>query len=283
IFLLCPHGALFAQSNNTCQDVLLPLYVYPSGADNRAIWTTATSDKLPTHSTRYIVINPNKGEISGWTATGNAPEISDWRWAIDQVHSGAGHGSWLAVAYIHTSNGARPLDDVEADVAAYASFFPHIDAFFVDETSADSTYTSYYTSLVSYIQDSMRFPGADIVFNVGAYPSEATLLNISHASGSNLMLGVSENDYGSVGYSPTVPSWVTHRTNGEYDYGDQHFLTLIYNLPMSSSASVVASTRRNHNGVVFVTDSTTSSGAGEQWNGVGGYWSSLISQTKHCH
>lgn len=264
--------SLFAQ--NTCQDILVPLYVYPSGTANRAIWTRSAADTLPSNNTRYIVVNPNNGEISGWTSSANSFDITNWTWAINTVHAGHGTGSWLAVAYIHTSFGARSLSAVEADIDAYEKFFPTIDAFFVDETATDASLTSYYAAVVAHIQSAANYPYADVVFNAGAYPPTSALLNISHASGTNLVLGVYENNYGSSGYSPTVPAWVTHQTSGHYDYGDQHFMTLLYNLPAASSNAVVASTYSHRNGVVFVTDSTA------PWDGLGGYWNSLLTQTE---
>ena len=69
--------------------------------------------------------------------------------AITKMHQAGG----AVIGYVYTSEGARALSDVEADIDAYLSWYD-VDGFFLDEMAHDANATNYayYQSIFQYIK-----------------------------------------------------------------------------------------------------------------------------------
>lgn len=109
----------------------------------------------------------------------------------------AADDTWALLGYTHTSYGARPVAEVEAEIDAYLACypFPLITGFFLDEASGDCADLPYYASLSEYIRARLPAPGAGanasfpglgatVVINPGYASSECYLAaNASSGAG----------------------------------------------------------------------------------------------------
>ncbi|KAF7378205.1 putative Cell surface spherulin 4-like protein [Mycena sanguinolenta] len=113
--------------------IIVPLYSYPE--------TSATWEPLETAITTYpdvqfyVIVNPDSGP---------GPTDTNYQAAVATLH---GYANVLLVGYVYTSNGARPLDEVQQDINTYAAWpsASSLAGIFFDETQAGltSTYTAY--------------------------------------------------------------------------------------------------------------------------------------------
>lgn len=229
------------------QALLVPAYIYPTLAG----WTQYVNGAP---ATQIMVANVNSGPGTSVN--------SDYTTAIAQARAvdaqvanyGSGlYGSGLyssqarsspiqVVGYVHTSFGARPLADVEADIDSWYSFYT-IDGIFVDEVQGDAPNLSYYRTLFNYIK--AKTPQRNVVvLNPGTLPLE------DYTAISNVIV-LFENNY--AGYqssftSVVSPSWVKNHPPSQW-------CSIIYNIPdIPSLASVVSSTKAAGIGYVFLTD-----------------------------
>lgn len=95
--------------------ILLPLYVYPSW---QGWWDNvyAAIAANPT-ATFQVILNPENGPGNGAAATPGYN--SDWVAGVARLN---GYPNVQTLGYAHTSYGARPAADVDADVAAWAAW-----------------------------------------------------------------------------------------------------------------------------------------------------------------
>jgi hypothetical protein len=254
--------AATASASGTCQNVIVPLYIYPGTTTQRAIWTAAIRTVGAGHSATMI-INPNNGVISGLSAG----DITNWTWAINTVLAGTG---WKAAAYVHTSYATRALASVEADIQGYVTNFPGVHSVFVDEVSTSSSTSSYYQSLLTYIHNQTQFSAANVILNPGAYPTTNWMLTLTHPAGTTTIVNGWENDYGAVGFNPAPPAWTS-------SYPVWNFAAIVYDAPSAALSPVlVTSAGTGHMGNIFVTDQTNFV------TGLPSYYSSLIAWTGTC-
>jgi len=207
------------------QAVGLPMYVDPT--TSASAWTQATA-AAPTVA--LLVANPDSGP--GATAD---PQYTQ---AIVTAHA-AGQ---TIVGYVHTSYGARPIAQVEADIDSWYSFYPAIDGVFSDETSTDTTTVSaYYQPLYDYVK--AKSGARTVIINPGTMIDEAFM-----AVGDIVV--AFEDTYANytAGSYPATPSWVA-------SYSRWRFWHLV--LSASTTADMqnaVTLARQRNAGYVYVTD-----------------------------
>ncbi len=130
--------ALWADIGGT----LIPFYIYPTPT---AIQPLLDAKLAHPNVPMRVIMNPASG-----------PGTS-----IDPVYTAAITALRLAgiqiVGYVYTSNNARPIADVEADIATWQSFYSP-DGIFLDSMG---TNLSYYLSLTNYIK------GLGMQFSIG--------------------------------------------------------------------------------------------------------------------
>ena len=132
--------------------LLFPLYVYPAGG-GRA-WNPLLEAVRDNPGLRVLaVVNPSNGPGDGVSA--------DYTAAIEALDSS---GIGMA-AYVYTSYGSRPVEDVEKDLDTWAELYPKVTGAFVDNVATKPGFESYYTRVVA----SARSRGSSfVVGNPGA-------------------------------------------------------------------------------------------------------------------
>jgi hypothetical protein len=244
-------SAAFAQ---TCQDITVPAYFYP--VQPTSPWNTAVSDApLPRGRVRTLILNP---------ASGPGTAINpDYVTAVSTVKA-AGR-SFLVLGYVHTSYGARPLADVEAEVSQYVSWYD-VDGIFVDEVaSSASLIAPYYQPLVTYIMS--LIPGGDVTLNPGVYPDEQYMA-ISVPSHTVLSVVTFEGTYATY-VQASIPAWA-------FNYPDYRFVHLIYDTTSSQLGNALSLSSSRNVGQIYVTDLTLPN----PWANLASYWSQLVTTTE---
>lgn len=246
----------------TCQDTLIPAYFYPDWWNNpETYWDRIDDDvPLPSGRERIAVINPASG-------VGTVPN-PDY---VQQV-AAAKDADLLVLGYISTQWGARPIEEVKAEAAKYASWYSITDGVFLDEASTAPAPAdlAYYQELVLYITALMN--GSDIVLNHGTYPDE-TYLNLETTSANNAVISVTFEGPFSTFMNVVAPEWVD-------DYPDWYFSHLIYDTPTQFAAAALAKSAEMNTGWTYVTDDVLPN----PWNTLPPYWELLtIATTADCY
>lgn len=174
------------------QRTLWPGYVYPSIWDPATAWLQwARYAQRGFDGTGSIaVMNPASGP--------GTAVIPDWTGAVNHARN-LGH---KVVGYTHTSYGARPVADVQAEVDKYVAWYG-VDGVFVDEMSNNAADKSYYQGLYAYVRTK---PGAHLV--VGNPGQAATTDWQVKAPKSADILVVQENTAAAY-LTWTPPAWVS--------------------------------------------------------------------------
>jgi hypothetical protein len=151
--------------------VLVPLYVYPGGA-----WTTVAAAKEQYPSVPVVaVVNPASG-----------PGLHLQQAYVKGVRSLHAAGV-VALGYVHTSYGKRPLSVDEAEMGKYHRWYG-VDGIFLDEMAYTAGHESYYRTLTAYakslaMQTTIGNPGTDtlpsyvgtvsaiVIYETAGYPS----------------------------------------------------------------------------------------------------------------
>jgi hypothetical protein len=106
---------------------------------------------------RYVVLNP-----------ANGPDVERDE-ALAEAVAGVQAEGPRVLGYVHTSYGARPLAEVEADIDRYRLWYG-VDGIFVDEVADTTGDLPYYRRLTAAI----RARSGDVVaLNPGVYPARA--------------------------------------------------------------------------------------------------------------
>lgn len=124
------------------QRTLWPAYVYPDWWTGDASAWSRFADRAHVGADRsgsVAVMNPASGP--------GATPSPDYTAAVNYTRS-RGH---RVVGYVHTSYGARPVEQVKAEVDAYYAWYP-VDGVFVDEMSTDPATQPYYRDLYAWVQ-----------------------------------------------------------------------------------------------------------------------------------
>jgi len=213
------------------QAMAIPMYVDPSAS--AASWTQVTS---AAPGVSLVVANPDSGP--GPAAAHSAGQT--------------------IVGYVHTSYGARPIAQVEADVDAWYSFYPAIDGVFSDETSTDATtVATYYQPLFEYVKSKS---GAHIVvINPG------TMIDESFMQVADVVVTFEDTYANYTGNAyPALPAWVA-------GYPRWRFWHLVLSAASVTDMQDAVNLARERNaGYVFVTDQPPASAY--QQIPTGAYW-----------
>ena len=145
------------------------------------------------------------------------------------------------LGYVYTSDGKRPLADVEHDVALWQRWYP-VDGFFIDNVTATPAEFTYYLRLDDYIRTTDR--RAWIMLNIPAPARE------------DLRLGNVMNVYEGPAkrFVRFVPrSWM-------HDYSANRFGSIVYGVAPNALGSVLRLIQSRNIANVYITDRTFSAG-----------------------
>jgi hypothetical protein len=180
------------------------------------------------HSTpavRLVVMNPDSG-----------PGGSLDPGYVSAVRAAQAAGITV-VGYVYTDYGARSLDVVESDVAAYYRWYG-VNGIFFDEASDSCSKEPYYATLDAYV----HAEGA----------AQTTILNPGTATGQCYLAAADilltfEGSYHQYVHSYSAPAWVAR-------YPSSRFWHVIYDAPNAKAlARTVKLGRQRGAGLVYVT------------------------------
>lgn len=225
------------------QTIALAMYVDPSDP----AWTQART-AAPTVA--LLIANPNSGPGSTVDAS--------YTQAILAAHS----VGQIVVGYVHTSYGARPIAQVEADVDSWYTLYPAVDGIFSDETSTDAAkVTPYYKPL--YDQVKAKTGKRIVVINPGTATSE------SYMTASDVVMSF-EDVYANY-VNATTPSWVA-------SYGRERFWHIVLSATQTQMQNAVMLARQRNAGYVYVTDQGPATAY--QTLVTGAYWQTELAAVK---
>lgn len=134
---------------------LIPLYSQPSDP----AWTSLLEANITLET--IAIINPNSGPLEC-----NTTMSYEYREGINQLKS----HSVKVIGYVYSKYGARPIEEVKADISRYKECYSNLDGIFVDEVNASSQSAFYYQELRSFIKEGNV--SQKMVLNPGIYPDE---------------------------------------------------------------------------------------------------------------
>lgn len=228
------------------QHQLVPAYFYPDWWNTGNKWYTMCDNMNATSDGSTAIMNPNSGPGSSAN--------SDYTQVISYCHDKGQN----VIGYVHTSYGARSLQDVEAEISDYYSWY-NVDGIFLDEMSNDSSTQSYYATLYSYIHNLGGAYADDVVGNPGAAATTDWQLDTPVVDELVTFEG-SASDY----LNWTPPSWTSN-------YLDSDFAHLVYDAGNSSvMADVCSYSQTIKGGWLYITDDVLSN----PWDTLPSYWTS---------
>lgn len=243
-------GSDGGDAGGATQAIGIPMYMNPSASP--ADWAQATT-AAPTVA--LLVANPNSGP-------GAAAE-AQYTQAIAAAH--AAHQT--IVGYVHTSYGARPIAQVEADVDSWYAFYPAIDGIFFDEASADATtIPGYYQPIHDHVKGEAAGPRT-VVINPGTIVPEAFM------QAADVVV--------------TFEDTYAHYTDGTYPpnpasmagYSKWRFWNLVLSAATATDMqNAVTIARQRNAGYVYVTDQPPATAYSQLVTGT--YWQSELAAVK---
>ncbi len=186
----------------TCQDIMIPLYVYPDIWKVDGVWDRAMNAPLADDQVRYLIVNPDSGPGAGPDTT----QYNDYINAIDKIRS-LNNPNLLVCGYVHTEYGSRQLTLVEKEISQYNDWY-NVDCIFLDEASIHSADISYYQGIVNYYNT--LSDGSNVILNHGFWPDKGYMNIISESNAESIHV-VTENSYDAYTTDlslATVPQWV---------------------------------------------------------------------------
>ncbi|KAH8671081.1 Spherulation-specific family 4-domain-containing protein [Xylariales sp. PMI_506] len=164
-------------------EILLPLYNAP-GTSGSAWAPVQSAFAANPNVNAKVVINYNSGP--GSLSGSDGP---DWIAGADSLTS---LSNVAVLGYVHCSYGERDINDVEADVATWASWVDQgveISGIFLDESpsTVNTTIEAYMKAVTAYIRDTEGFDF--VVYNSG-FPSTVGALDPYFALGPDLIVGL---------------------------------------------------------------------------------------------
>jgi hypothetical protein len=201
------------------QKIALAMYVDPSDP----AWAQA---KMAAPTVSLLIANPNSGP--GTTVDASYTQAIAAAHAVGQI----------VVGYVHTSYGARPIAQVEADVDTWYALYPSVDGIFSDETSTDPTnVTPYYKPIYDYVK--AKSGARVVVINPGTATSE------SYMQASDIVMSF-EDVYANY-VNAVTPSWVA-------SYPRARFWHIVLSASQAQMTNAVTLARQRNAGFVYVTD-----------------------------
>jgi hypothetical protein len=179
-------------------------------------------DAMLAQKPALTVINPGSG-----------PGLTQSLSYVEQVRKCKAAGVKV-LGYVHTKYAARPLAEVQADIAAHKSWY-QVDGIFIDTTSNRPEHAAYYAQLYTAIK---QWNGI-CVLNPGTKTVEVYAHLCDH-------LMVCETDAAT--YLNTVrPAW-------EANWPADKFWHCIHSCGPAQLAGVVGLAQANNAGLIYVTD-----------------------------
>ena len=218
-------------TSSGCQQSFVPSYFYSSTLWDQVINTS------PRPATMFLNVD---------NGVGTAP-VAHFQ---QLVKSAQQHGITV-LGYSSTEYTARPIAQVEAEVADYKAWYG-VNGIMLDTVQGTSGALSYYQQLYNYIH--AEIPGAVIWLNPGSFPTS------SFMSVANVIM-VFEGSYASF-ETDSVPSWVN-------SYSPDRFAQVVYDTPASDLSSLVSQSWSRRAGNLFATDL----GEPNPYGALPSYWS----------
>lgn len=126
--------------------IIIPFYIYPSGAyDDANVGTIVDLKKANRDIPMIVIINPSSGP--GSVTDGNYTAI------INYFHAYGIH----VIGYVSTNYRSQTTTQVKADIDAWKTYYPEISGIFFDEQSDGTTdlgvEQAYYTEVSQYARE----------------------------------------------------------------------------------------------------------------------------------
>jgi hypothetical protein len=189
----------------------------PAYFSDDANWTKI---KLQTGGITYAVMNPDSG-----------PGVaSDPAWVARLATIGLTNPN--IVGYVDTSYAARPLVDVQADIARYMQWYG-VKSIFLDQTPYGCLTTSYYSAIATTIHAN----GGIVIMNPGTLPL-------------NCMIDIGDVI---VSFENSLPHYLASTATNPVGYAPQKFWHLIYAVPPERQREIEELARQRGAGYVYVT------------------------------
>ncbi|GAA3849436.1 hypothetical protein GCM10022243_14230 [Saccharothrix violaceirubra] len=243
------------------QHAAIPAYWSPDTPDGRALFHRLAGN----HPTTGIVV------VNGSLSRPEAPHDAAWADAISTVHaSGARALVYVDTGYLgvdlgqgshHTREGEISpeawLAQAKVDVDGWYSLYGDIDGVFLDQTLSacgpDNLHVRHYADLVAYVK--AHHPGAYVVLNPGRAVEEC------YADVADTILTFEGSRAAYLAHTP--PAWELARPDRK------KFWHLVYDVPADAMPAVVARSKANGAGYVYVTDRAHDP---YPWDTIATYW-----------
>ena len=194
---------------------IVPLYSWPAetSGETSATWTAIANAhrKWPRVALIPVVNNQN--------GPGPAADAS-WTKGIDVLVA----AGCKVAGYVYTDYGRRSPSAVEADIANWRAWYPHVTALFLDQMSNTSGVEGYYAALASYA----RSQGFDFVIGNPGAPTLPSYI------GTVDTMVIQEG----TAIPTSFPSW-------QAGYSPNHFATLTYGLTSPLPGSQVTANKES--------------------------------------
>jgi|YelNatPaOPRAMG01_1025707.scaffolds.fasta_scaffold00125_39 hypothetical protein len=206
--------------------VIVPAYFDPSVSN---YWNTMFAKAATMPGRLYAIANVNNGPGSQY--------YSSYADVINKMHNNNGK----VIGYVHTSYGNRTLNDVEADIDSWYSFYPSLDGIFIDEEANVAGKESYYSALYDYIKQK------DSTSLVVTNPGTNTLESYLFYNGKRIadVICIFESDTGFDSWTPA--SWCSK-------YSRNNFYVLPYSTTESQYVSRVNRAASYNIGWIYCTN-----------------------------
>ena len=199
------------QPPNNRLAMLLPLFSYPRWQlPATYIWDDVASQASRVNIT--AIINPANGP------GGTGLPVADYRLGMDELK----RANVAMIGYVPTNYGARPMDDVKADIDKWnTDYAPWIGGIFLDAVSSTPGAFPYYQELYNYIRQKAQV-GKLIMLGLGTSPDQS----FTALADVLVLFDGSYSDW--VGYTPAT--WIAT--------GDRRrFAALVYGAPATAEMS----------------------------------------------
>lgn len=259
-------------------EILIPAYFDPIASAtewNRIATAVDQSYKITT------IINPFNGPLAA-----NNPLTPAWLQVTDRVNCGT-CGS--ALGFVYTRYGARPIDEVKADIRAYRDQGYDLSGIFIDELpsqdqllgrfpgplGSQAEYVAYYSELYRFIKEDIGRPNWRVVANPGTNTGEVffTGEGIYGRSADSLVVLEQTGDFLLNGYVPSA--WNANYTN---DIG-----YIIHSTGANQFDDVLARISSNGGNIVYITNGAFPEfGIDARYSQLTGYWDRLLATADRC-
>lgn len=222
---LCGLASMVPSAHAAPMELLVPAYFYPGGNTYWSDMVTAAQSGVAVTA----ILNPGSGP--GSSADPNYVS------AVNALRAAGGK----VIGYVPTIYGARSMAAVQADIAAYASFYS-VDGIFLDEMSntTDATTLDYYAGLYSDIKTA--HPEYRVIGNPGADTDPAYLTSPT----ADTLVTFERGGAAFASYTP--PAW-------QSGFDASHFAAIIHTESGASQMQTdILKAQQQGFGLVYITD-----------------------------